>query len=266
MEIKYILKDNYDQKEKINKNQIFCYSKKKLDELYPEGNYKIIGEISGKTINQNEIRPDQSILKFQDLNYIIDELGTANKFIYSRKSYISIGNDEFVVLLHNKVIFLFLISLISLLIIIMLGLIFCFGDNLLNPKPVIDPNISDMENDHSDKIESEQGGGSVSIAYTKEALLKLADNEIEMYLGNPNASNHQIVAELYIENGNQDSCIAKSGLINPGSELKLMTFNQSLSLSSGSYLGYYVLKFYNPETGELALVESYIENVVITVK
>lgn len=265
MQIRYILKDDYDQKEKLKKEKIFCYSKKKLNDLYSEKDYKIVGEISGKTINKEDIKPDQRVLEYNGLYFLIEDYGTANKIIYARKRFISVDNDEYVVLLNNRIIFILLFGIISLFIGLLLLFILRFGSDLLNPIPVVDPNLDKIEGDTSEKIDSEEGGGSVSIAYALEANLSLATNDIAMILGNPNESNHQFVAELYIENGDSDICIAKSGLISPGYQLSVMKFNNQAQLSSGSYQGYYYLKFYNPETGELALVDSKIENVVITV-
>lgn len=265
MQIRYILKDNYDQKEKIKKAKIFCYSKKKLDELYPEGGYKLVGEVSGKIIEKKDLKPDQRTLDYNGQFYLVEDYGTSSKIIYGRKRFISVGNDEYVVLLNNRIIFIILLGLISLLIGLLLTFILKFDINLLNPIPAIDPNVNAIEGDTSEKINSENGGGSVSIAYALEADLSLSTNEIAMILGNPNESNHQFVAELYIENEGNDICIAKSGLISPGYQLNVMKFNNKVQLSHGSYRGYYYLKFYNPDTGELALLDSKIENVVINV-
>lgn len=261
MERIYQLNNDYNHKEKLKKEDIFCYSKNQLKKLYSNGNYKIVGEIKGDLADEN----DPDYLLYRNHKYKIKPYGTASKIIYGRKRFISVGNDEYVVLLNNKIIFIILLLIIAILIGLLLTFILKFGINLINPVPSIDPNLNKIEGDTSEKIESESGGGSVSIAYSLDANLSLASSEIAMTLGNPNESNHQMIAELYIENGGNDVCIAKSGLINPGYQLNVMKFNHKVQLTNGLYSGYYYLKFYNPDTGELALLESKIENVVISV-
>lgn len=261
MERKYILNDDYDQKEKIKKEEIFCYSKKQLKKLYPNEDYKIVGEIKGKFAEED----DKEFLTYRNRKYVIDPYGTANKLIYGRKRFILVDNDEYVVLLNNRIIFILLFGIISLFIGLSLYFILNFGNELLNPIPTIDPNIHKNDNDLSEKVESEDGGGSVSLAYKLTAQLSLATNNIEMYIENPNSSNQEVQIELYLENGDKDICIAKSGLISPGYSLSLMEFNERANLSQGVYSGYYHVKFYSQKTGELSLIESNIEQLEVTV-
>ena len=265
MEIEYVLKDDYNKKEKINKEGIFCYSKKKLNKIYPDKDYKVVGEISGKCIDPSEQKEDDKVLNYHGKCYVVDSYGTANKLIYGRNKFICVGNDEYVVLLNDRITFIILLLLISLGIILSMVFILNFGNKLLNPIPEIDPNLDKIEGDTSERVESEEGGGSLSIAYSLDAHLSMETEKIEMYLENPNASNHQFAAEMYIENGEKDVCIAKSGLISPGYCLETMEFNGKAVLSSGTYDGYYRLKIYNPETGELALIETKIEDLEIAV-
>ena len=50
-----IFKQDYDKKIKVGDEYAFCYSPKKLKELYPEGNYSISGEArNGSKENQNK--------------------------------------------------------------------------------------------------------------------------------------------------------------------------------------------------------------------
>ena len=84
MEIKYLLSEDYNDKRKLGKETIFCFSKKKLDELYPDKDYKIIGEISGEISEDS----DKNVFLFHNKKYKISPYGTANKFIYSKRIFI----------------------------------------------------------------------------------------------------------------------------------------------------------------------------------
>ena len=184
--------------------------------------------------------------------------------LYIQKGFLSVGSDEYVVLLNNRIIFVILTLLgIALLI----SLIFNFSKKIFNPIPVLDPNINKIENEQGNQQpEADDEGGSVSLAYTLKADLSLNTGNIAMFFENPSESNQQIALELYVKANNQEICIAESGLIAPGYRLEQMLFNNSVVLSPGTYSGYYHLKFYDVHTNELALVESNIDDLELAVE
>ena len=102
--------------------------------------------------------------------------------------------------------------------------------------------------------------------YTLTAGLSLSDNSISMYFKNPNASNHDVVLELYLVDGGTEIKLAQSGLVKAGYGLYEMTvLEDSAVLQEGIYQGKYKVLYYKPDTGERALVESDIEGLTIAV-
>lgn len=275
MENKYIFKQDYDEKYKIDKeNKVFCYSKKQLKKLHPNEDYTIIGEAK-----KNNKKDQIATLVFDDTTLIVSELDENSKIIYSRSKFVCVGENQYIVLLENRIPFIFI--LFGLLLGILLtytllfnieGLIkFLTGNNIPvvnpdHPLPDIDPVVEFLENDNSEKAESEDGGGSVSMIYTLESELSLSTGKVDMYFANPNASNHDVAIELYITSNGQEILIAQSGLVPMGSSLSQLTMlEDSAILQEGVYSGLYKVIFYNPQTGERALVESTITDLTVTV-
>ena len=73
-----------------------------------------------------------------------------------------------------------------------------------------------------------------------------------------------MTATLYIQSGEKNIPIARSGLVKSGKELKTMTLMlDGISLQNGTYNGYFLLDFYDPDSGEKALMNSKIDHVKI---
>ena len=106
-----MMMDDYDQKVKIGKEQIRCYSKKQLDRLYPNGGYHIIGETKEK--NRKKIIAQ---LKVRKLTLDICNPDQHSGLLYRRAGYIRVGGDDFIALLVPRWPFL-------LLLLLLLGLI-----------------------------------------------------------------------------------------------------------------------------------------------
>jgi hypothetical protein len=140
--------------------------------------------------------------------------------------------------------------------------------NPYNPLPDTDPNVLALEDDGSAVTADTSGeseGGSVSLVYSLDASLDLGTGQIGIYFQNPSNSNHAAAIQLYITSEGTDTLIAKSGLIPAGTGLyQLDMIKDSAVLSEGLYEGKYRVIFYNPVTGERALVESEITDLVIT--
>ena len=92
-----IEKQNYNQSVKINYRDIKCYDRKKLKELYPSGNYSLVGETFEK--NKKEAK-DTIVLGRKKLN--VSEYGKNSKILYKRKGYILVGDNQFLVILQNR--------------------------------------------------------------------------------------------------------------------------------------------------------------------
>jgi hypothetical protein len=119
------------------------------------------------------------------------------------------------------------------------------------------------------KVESEADGGFVRMYYTTKAHVDLSDASIDIFFANPYKSNRSVVLELYITYMNKDYLVAKSGRVDAGYGLRTATFNEKINLVPTTdqriYKGKYVVRFYDPDSGERAVVTSVIDEVVFTV-
>lgn len=260
--------DDYDQKVKIEKENILCYSKKQLDRLYPDGGYHIIGETKKK--NKKKII---SQLKVRKLMLDICNPDQHSGLLYRRAGYVRVNGDDFIALLVPRwpflLILLFLLGIGSLLLSLLLnGPIY---DEISpvdpdHPLPPMDELAQPIEDDPTQKAEVPQGGGSLSMIYTLDAQLTLSTGQISVYFKNPNASSHDVALELIVISGGEEYVIAQSGLVKAGFALeKLEKLADSATLTEGIYTGLYRLHCYDPVSGERALVSPEISDVKITV-
>ena len=124
-------------------------------------------------------------------------------------------------------------------------------------------NIEAISNDSGEKMQSEEGGGGVSLTYSTDVIIDLSDKKAYLYFANPGKSNQNMVLQIAIS----DEIIVQSGTIVPGfrvSELDLLSDSEEM-LSEGGYDGKFVVLFYNPESGEKAMVNTEIP-IEITVR
>ncbi len=266
---KIFAKADFDDSYKVKKHKIACYSKDKLDELYPNKDYVLVGETKYK----NKKKAIGSFTH-NNLEFKVSELDSHSKFIYRKANYVSVGQDEYIVLLKNRWILIFwLLGVLVGLLLAILLIWWIVNTNKVgkvvvpdNPLPSIDPNATQIVDDGSTKVVSEEGGGSVTLYYSLDVTLSLADGSIGLFYENPNSSNHSVMLELCIVNGSEDVVIAKSGLIPAGTGISTLSFDyDSAMLSAGSYEGKFKVYAYDPMTGERAITEMEITDLTIVV-
>lgn len=256
---------DYDNEVKIYGEEIECYSPKKMKELYPNKDYKVVGEVRA----QNKKEAIERI-GIGDKARKVAEPDAFNKILNKVVGYVAVGQDEYVALLQSRVLFLILLFGfgVGILLIALLMWLLLRPDviNPDNPMPEPDQYIETLPDDSGETAPPRNGGGSVSMVYMLEAELSLSTGEISMYFQNPGDSNHDVTLSLYIVSGDQEILIATSGRLPAGSGLYTMEFDQgSAKLSEGQYAALYRVAYYNPETGERALVESDITDVTLSV-
>ena len=125
-----------------------------------------------------------------------------------------------------------------------------------------EPNAESIPDDSNEKMENPEGGGSVSLVYSREVSISLSNKIAELLFMNPGKSNQDIILQIVI----QDVVIAQSGILKAGNqitELELMS-EMVEKLSDGIYEGNFNVLYYDPETGEKAIVNTEIP-VTITV-
>ncbi len=140
---------------------------------------------------------------------------------------------------------------------------------------VLEPDYEHVKPDHNAQTipgettgastDAPQGGGSMSLVYSDQVIVYLDSGKVGLHYQNPSSSSHSIVVQIIIPRGDEQYLVAESGGINPGYMLTEMTLNENIQLSEGVYKGIMKLWFFDPETGDRAVVDTNIP-VEITVK
>lgn len=123
-------------------------------------------------------------------------------------------------------------------------------------------NAETIPNDTGEKMENPEGGGSVSLTYSREVSIDLSDETATLLFANPGKSNQDMVLQIVI----QDTVIVQSGTLKPGNQVTALDLldGAAKKLSAGTYEGNFNVLYYNPETGEKAIVNTEIP-ITITV-
>lgn len=140
-----------------------------------------------------------------------------------------------------------------------------------NTTPVLAPDYAPQQteenaepiDDDSDgeKLQQQQGGGAVSLTYSKEVTIDLSDKTANLMFANPGKSNQDMMIQIVI----QDTVIVQSGLLTPGYQVTKLELFDNAKLSSGTYEGKFVVLYYQKDTGEKAMLNTEIP-LTITVK
>ena len=101
--------------------------------------------------------------------------------------------------------------------------------------------------DSEEKMEVSKGGGAVSMVYQKEVHISLSDNKANLMFQNPSKSVNDIVLQLVIISEQLD------------------LIKDAAKLSVGDYTGRYNVLYYDPDSGEKAVLNGNIEGIKITV-
>ena len=262
MEYQSVMRQDYDRKIRFSQQSFFCYSQKEFNRKDPRERDQLIGEVTGRQARAGEKR-----VRIGRQWYAVLERGSKSRLLYGRAGYLRTDSGGYVVVLKSRLVLycLLLAAAVAVAVLIWLGMWLRPLTPTLAPLPV-DPNVGAIEGDESEKKESEEGGGAVTLTYSLDAKLSLSTGQIRMYFLNPNASNQDIALTLYLVDGETSVKIAQSGRIQPGYGLTDMQFLEgSAALSQGNYRGMYVVSFYDEQTGEKALVESTIQDVTVVV-
>ena len=123
-------------------------------------------------------------------------------------------------------------------------------------------NAEAIPNDTGSKMENPEGGGSVSLTYSREVSIDLSSEKATLLFANPGKSNQDMVIQIVI----QDTVIVQSGTLKPGNQVTALNLlnGAAKKLSAGTYEGNFNVLYYNSETGEKAIVNTQIP-ITITV-
>ena len=154
-----------------------------------------------------------------------------------------------------------------LIIILSVGIVICtgvtiwavffrWGDDISPDYPPqgIESNQTPIDGDDSGKLESPEGGGAINVTYGTAATVDLSEKTVTIYYANPNASNQNVSILIMVN----DLVVAKSDLITPGNQVSKLELQKEAAsrLQVGGYNAELVVRAYDPESGEKAMVDT----------
>lgn len=114
-------------------------------------------------------------------------------------------------------------------------------------------NAESMGDEGDAKLDQPEGGGAVSITYSKDVVIDLSDKKVSLLFGNPSRSNQVMVLQIVI----QDEVVVQSDTLEPGYQVKQLDLKYDL-LKPGTYKGKFNVLYYDADTGKKAVVNTEI--------
>lgn len=154
-----------------------------------------------------------------------------------------------------------------LIIILSVGIVICTGVTIWAvffrggddispdyPPQGIESNQTPIDGDDSGKLESPEGGGAINVTYGTAATVDLSEKTVTIYYANPNASNQNVSIRITVN----DLVVAKSDLITPGNQVSKLELQKEAAsrLQVGGYNAELVVRAYDPDSGEKAMVDT----------
>lgn len=122
----------------------------------------------------------------------------------------------------------------------------------------VDENADKMDDDQDDKMEAQEGGGAISLTYSTQVTVDMGDGQARVLFQNPTRSTQDVVLQLVVGEGDQETLVAQSQLIPAGYSLDVMELEQPMLLTQGGYEGEFRVLCYDPDSGEKAVVNTVI--------
>lgn len=131
------------------------------------------------------------------------------------------------------------------------------------PADMLEPSQVPLSEELGEKLEQPKGGGAVNLTYAPSVTIDLSDKQAELYFENPSRSNQDVLVSLQIE-GNT---VFQTGRITPGNLVKNQPLELDIAerLQEGIYDGEFMVFFFDPAHNELAMLETVLSDIVITV-
>ena len=103
---------------------------------------------------------------------------------------------------------------------------------------------------------AEAGSGSVSLTYSDQINIDLSRRKASLVFANPGKSNQDMVLQLLV----QDTVILQSGRLTPGNQIMELDLTEEAAglLAAGGYEGEFLVSYYDPASGEKAIVNTRI--------
>ena len=154
-----------------------------------------------------------------------------------------------------------------LIIILSVGIVICTGVTIWAvffrggddispdyPPQGIESNQTPIDGDDRSKLDSPEGGGAINVTYGTAATVDLSEKTVTIYYANPNASNQNVSILIMVN----DLVVAKSDLITPGNQVSKLALRKDTAskLQVGGYNAELVVRAYDPDSGEKAMVDT----------
>ena len=159
---------------------------------------------------------------------------------------------------QSLLIFLLLLITVCAVCVTVCALFFRTPDKVLAPDqaPVAEIHAQPIPGDTGKSADAEPGSGSVSLTYSNQVNIHLTGKKVQLLFANPGRSNQDMVIQLII----QDQVILQSGRIAPGNQVTELDLSPEAAamLMPGGYDAVFLLHFYDPATGEKAIITTEI--------
>ncbi len=128
----------------------------------------------------------------------------------------------------------------------------------------IEANAEPIGDESDKKLEQPEGGGAVSLTYSKEVSISISEKSATLLFANPTRSNQDMVICLVID----DVIILQSGRLTPGNKVTRLNLADGACdrLAEGGYDGKLIVYYYDRTTGERAMVNTEIAVCVTVVR
>lgn len=126
-----------------------------------------------------------------------------------------------------------------------------------------EPNAQPYDDGSTEKLDAEEGGGAVSLTYSDQATVDLSDKTATLVFANPAKSVQEMVVQILVD----DTVIVQSGTLVPGNQVTTLALldGAESQLQPGGYDGKFAVFYYDPDTGEKAVVNTEIP-ITVTVQ
>lgn len=166
---------------------------------------------------------------------------------------------------HSKLLILFLLLITLICICITVWALFFRETPTLAPDYApqqTEEHAEMIPNDSGEQFRSPDGGGSVSLTFTDQVTIDLSKETASLLFANPGKSNQDLVLQIVI----RDTVIVQSGTIVPGKQVRTLDLLDDAAgqLSPGGYDGKFVVLYYDPDSGEKAILNTEIP-ITVTV-
>ena len=159
---------------------------------------------------------------------------------------------------QSVLIFILLLITVSAVCITVWALFFRTADAVLTPDhaPKVEEHAQPIPGDAGTHDNAEPGSGRVSLTYSNQVSIRLAQGTAQLLFANPGRSNQDMVLQLLI----QDHVILQSGRIVPGNQVEKLVLPSEAAamLMPGGYEGMFLIHFYDPDSGDKAIVTTEI--------